>query len=175
MLQPMGFQRVEHNLATQQQQGWYNQKDFCIFLWWDMTCSIGHLVCANTLAYLKNKTVKYSTVRYQVNVIHLPGCTTSVCWPLVSGWGVLGGVCTDECVQFSSVAWSCPTLCDPMDCSMSGHPVYHQLPKLTLIHVHWVSDASNHLPKWIQEEGLRQITNVFRIRCDTASALKQLS
>ena len=35
-----------------------------------MTCSIGHLVYANTLAYLKNKTVKYSTVRYQVNVIY---------------------------------------------------------------------------------------------------------
>ena len=32
MLQPMGLQRVGHNLATQQQRGWYNQKDFYIFL-----------------------------------------------------------------------------------------------------------------------------------------------
>ena len=30
-------------------------------------------------------------------------------------------------VQFSSVAQSCPTLCDPMDCSMPGFPVHHQL------------------------------------------------
>ena len=30
--------------------------------------------------------------------------------------------------QFSSVAQSCPTLCNPMDCSMPGLPVYHQLP-----------------------------------------------
>ena len=31
-------------------------------------------------------------------------------------------------VQFSSVAQSCPTLCDPMDCSMRGLPVHHQYP-----------------------------------------------
>ena len=39
-------------------------------------------------------------------------------------------------VQFSSVAQSCPTLCDPMDCSMPGFPVHHQLPKLAQTHVH---------------------------------------
>ena len=44
-------------------------------------------------------------------------------------------------VQFSSVAQSCPTLCDPMDCSTPGLPVYHQLPELTQTHVHWVGDA----------------------------------
>ena len=44
-------------------------------------------------------------------------------------------------VQFSSVAQSCPTLCDPMDCSTPGLPVYHQLPEFTQTHVHWVSDA----------------------------------
>ena len=43
--------------------------------------------------------------------------------------------------QFSSVAQSCPTLCDPMDCSTSGFPVHHQLPELTQTHVHWVGDA----------------------------------
>ena len=45
--------------------------------------------------------------------------------------------------QFSSVAQSCPTLCDPMDCSMPGLPVHqlHQLPELTQTHVHWVSYA----------------------------------
>ena len=45
-------------------------------------------------------------------------------------------------VQFSSVAQSCLTLCDPMDCSTPGFPVHHQLPELTQTHVHWVSDAS---------------------------------
>ena len=47
----------------------------------------------------------------------------------------------DPIVQFSSVAQSCPTLCDPMDCSMPGFPVYHQLPELAQTHVHRVSDA----------------------------------
>ena len=42
---------------------------------------------------------------------------------------------------FSSVAQLCPTLCDPMDCSLPGLPVHHQLPDLTQTHVHWVSDA----------------------------------
>ena len=46
--------------------------------------------------------------------------------------------------QFSSVAQSCPTLCDPMDCSPPGLPVHHQLPKLTQIHVHRVMPY-NHL------------------------------
>ena len=44
-------------------------------------------------------------------------------------------------VQFSSVAQSCPTLCDPRECSMPGLPVHHQLPEFTQIHIHWVSDA----------------------------------
>ena len=44
-------------------------------------------------------------------------------------------------VQFSSVAQSCPTLCDPMDCSRPGLPVHHQLLELTQTHVHRVGDA----------------------------------
>ena len=39
-------------------------------------------------------------------------------------------------VQFSSVAQSCPTLCDPMNCSTPGLPVHHQLPEFTQTHVH---------------------------------------
>ena len=37
---------------------------------------------------------------------------------------------------FSSVTQLCPTLCDPIDCSMPGFPVYHQLLELTQTHVH---------------------------------------
>ena len=44
-------------------------------------------------------------------------------------------------VQFSSVAQSCPTLCDPMNCSTPGLPVHHQLPEFTQTHVHQVCDA----------------------------------
>ena len=44
-------------------------------------------------------------------------------------------------VQFSSVAQSCPTLCDPINCSTPGLPVHHQLPDFTQTHVHRVSDA----------------------------------
>ena len=39
-------------------------------------------------------------------------------------------------IQFSSVAQSCPSLCDPINHSTSGLPVYHQLPEFTQIHVH---------------------------------------
>ena len=44
-------------------------------------------------------------------------------------------------VQFSSVAQSCPALCDPMNHSTPGLPVHHQLPEFTQTHVHRVGDA----------------------------------
>ena len=44
-------------------------------------------------------------------------------------------------LRFSSVAQSCPTLCDPMNRSTPGLPVHHQLPEFTQTHVHRVSDA----------------------------------
>ena len=44
-------------------------------------------------------------------------------------------------IQFSSVAQSCLTLCDPMNPSTPGLPVHHQLPEFTQTHVHRVSDA----------------------------------
>ena len=44
-------------------------------------------------------------------------------------------------VQLNSVAQSCPTLCDPMNRSTSGLPVYHQFQEFTQTRVHWVGDA----------------------------------
>ena len=44
-------------------------------------------------------------------------------------------------VQFSSVAQSCPTLCNPMNRNTPGLPVHHQLLEFTQTHIHWVSDA----------------------------------
>ena len=56
--------------------------------------------------------------------------------------------------QFNTVAQSCPTLCNPMECSTPGLPVYHQLPEFIQTHVHWVDDAiqpshplSSHSPR----------------------------
>ena len=43
--------------------------------------------------------------------------------------------------QIRSVAQSCPSLCDPMNCSTPGLPVHHQLPEFTQTHFHRVSDA----------------------------------
>ena len=44
-------------------------------------------------------------------------------------------------VQFGSLAQSCPTLCDPMNCSTPGLPVHHQVPEFNQTHVHSVDDA----------------------------------
>ena len=52
-------------------------------------------------------------------------------------WWLIGNVT----VQFSSVTQSCPTLCDPMDCSTPGFLVHHQLPELAQTHIHRVGDA----------------------------------
>ena len=71
--------------------------------------------------------------------------------------------------QFSSVAQSCPTLCNPMNHSMPGLPVHHQLLEVTQTHVHRVSDAiqpshplsspSSPAPNPSQHQGLFQWVN----------------
>ena len=72
-------------------------------------------------------------------------------------------------VQFSSVAQSSLTVCDPMNCSMPGLPVHHQLPEFTQTHVHWVGDAfqpsyplsspSSPVPNPAQHQSLFQWVN----------------
>ena len=72
-------------------------------------------------------------------------------------------------VQFSSVTQLCMTLCDPMNHSMQGLPVHHQLPEFTQTHVHWVGDAiqpshpllslSPPAPNPSQHQGLFQWVN----------------
>ena len=64
-------------------------------------------------------------------------------WVLNTHWGQ-GELCKEGSISeksVSSVTQSCLTLCDPMDCSMPGFPVHHQLPEFTQTHAHWVSDA----------------------------------
>ena len=73
-------------------------------------------------------------------------------------------------IQFSSVAQSCPTLCNPMNRSSTpGLPVHHQLPEFTQTHVHRVGDAiqpshsllspSSPVPNPSQHQGLFQWVN----------------
>ena len=80
---------------------------------------------------------------------------------------------------FSSVAQSCPTLCDPMNRSMPGLSVHHKLPEFTQTHVHWVSDAiqpshplsspSPPAPNPSQHQGLFQWVNSS---CEVAKVLE---
>ena len=71
--------------------------------------------------------------------------------PALEAWGlccqntkVVPGKKNFFSVQFSSVAQSCLTLCDPVDCSTPSLPVHHQLPEFTQTHVHWVVMPSSH-------------------------------
>ena len=84
-------------------------------------------------------------------------------------------------LQFSSVTQSCPTLCDPIDCSMPGLPVHHQLPGLTQTHVYQVGDAiqpshplssqnppifnlSQHQGLFQRVSSLHQVANVLELQ-----------
>ena len=72
-------------------------------------------------------------------------------------------------VQFSSIAQSCPTLCDPMNRSTLGLSVYHKLPEFTQTHAHQVGDdiqpslplssPSPSAPNHSQHQGLFQRVN----------------
>ena len=70
---------------------------------------------------------------------------------------------------FSSVAQSCLTLCNPMDCSMPGFPVHHQLLELTQTQFHWVGDAiqpshplsSPSCPQSLPASGSFQMSQLF--------------
>ena len=59
----------------------------------------------------------------------------------LAGPGALVLVWLFNLPQFSSIAQSCLTLCDPMGCSTSGFLVHHRLPELAKTHVHRVSDV----------------------------------
>ena len=66
---------------------------------------------------------------------------SSPCRAAHSSWGSSLLCSPLGSAQFRSVAQSCPTLCDPLDCSMSGFPVHHQFLELAQTHVYRVSDA----------------------------------
>ena len=76
-----------------------------------------------------------------------------------------------EVFQFSSVTQLCPTLCDPVNRSMPGLPVHHQLPESTQTHVHWVGDAIqpshplvvpfSSCPQYFPASGSFQLSQLF--------------
>ena len=81
--------------------------------------------------------------------------TSKLCWMKIARmdilvffliFTVLYDVNCGFVIQFSSVAQSCPTLCDPTYCSTPSFPVHHQLPEVAQTHVHWVSDAIQPSP-----------------------------
>ena len=74
-------------------------------------------------------------------IYYLPDYVTDICLGFILGF-LFGSVYFNlSSVQFSSVAQSCPTVYDPMNRSMPGLPVHHQLPEFTQTHVHGVGDA----------------------------------
>ena len=101
------------------------------------------------VARLNKKYVHLCKVQKQAKVIHGDTLKTVVTlagfginWEMA--WGSLGRFW--KCFNLngqsvSSVAQSCSTLCDPMNCSTPGLPVHHQLLEFTQTHVHQVCDA----------------------------------
>ena len=81
-----------------------------------------------------------------------------------------------------SLTQLCPTVCDPMKCSMPGFPVLYHLPEFTQTHIHWVSDAiqTSHLispssPSAFnlsQDQGLFQwVSSLHQVANESASVL----
>ena len=78
---------------------------------------------------------------HRTSPIWKPACCVFQIVDFLSSGFPIGSSCSLMVAQFSSVGQSCPTTFDPMDCSMPGFPINHQLPELTQSHVHLVSDT----------------------------------
>ena len=96
----------------------------CYFQLWHLG-----IECCSQFSDLVNKNFYTEAVSFQEN--------TSWFYPELL---ILLCVCL-QTVQFSSVAQSCLTLCNPIECSTPGLPVHHQLSEVTQTHAHWVGDA----------------------------------
>ena len=102
--------------------------------------SVNHKLLTKTIFYLKELSIQ------NYLAILLPFIVLYDIWPVVF-WvsKTLNHVIflrqSRIHIEFSSVTQSCPTLCDPMNRSMPGLPVHHQLLEFTQTHVHRVGDA----------------------------------
>ena len=96
------------------------------------------------LTFLRMKLIYYSFIA-SVFLKYLKALYIHICILLkytFLRWKVAWGALLICCF---SVAQSCPTLCDPMDCSTPGLPVPHHLPKFAQVHVHCIGEATSHL------------------------------
>ena len=97
--------------------------------------------------YVNKKTLKLFTSDLFIIAKHQKQCKR----PSTKEWNKNCGIFLQDTTQlyngmnywscFTLVTQSCPTLCNPMDCSTSGLTVHHQLPESTQTYVHWVGDA----------------------------------
>ena len=103
-------------------------------LWLPITYRVKAQVHRMMSRHLKKRIFNLSTVDILGQIIFVSGailCTV--------GYS-LAFLASPSC-HFSSVTQSCPTLCNPMDCSTPGLSVHHQLPVFTQTHAHWVGDS----------------------------------
>ena len=96
--------------------------------WWRKWCALKFCVSKFTIAWEINRQITLQIYEFRKHAI---------CYSMKKLMKS-----TLELNKLSSVqSLSHVQLCDPMDCSMPGLPVHHQLPEFTRTHVHWVSDA----------------------------------
>ena len=113
----------------------------CLKILWntvDLQCCVNFRYIAEWFSYTNTHTHIYSFLTFSsiigsYRTLSIVPCALEY---------VLVGYIFDILVQFSSVAQSCPTLCNPMNRSTPGLPVHHQLPEFTQTHVCGVGDAS---------------------------------
>ena len=88
---------------------------------------------------------KIQSIKLSLSVTKLAYTIYSSLWTLIikisKHFLIISNLRLGNIIQFSSVAQSCPTLCDSMNHSTPGLPVHHQLPEFTQTHVHRVGDA----------------------------------
>ena len=97
-----------------------------------------HIICCNILFWLGHVRKILGLQRLFERLLGIPrGCQTIYLETYSSSRLLICG----NVSQFSLVTHSCPTLCDPMNCSKPGLPVHHQLPEFTQTSVHRVSDT----------------------------------
>ena len=110
--------------------------------YWGLGCAeLGKMKSSISDSPHKVQTDTGASTGFYKSLLHTVKARWAVCFHSIYVCLYWYTVYSNDCVfhWFSSVSQSCPTLCDPMDCSMPGCP--SPIPELAQTHVHWVSDA----------------------------------